>query len=35
MNKFVKFVRNVFIGKLWIKIISAALAVLVVIFLNL
>ncbi len=34
MNGFAKFLKNVFVRKLWIKLISAALAVLVVIFLN-
>ena len=34
MNKFGKFMKAVFVNKLWIKIICAALALLVVAFLN-
>lgn len=34
MNKFGKFMKGVFVDKLWIKLISAAVAVLVVVFLN-
>ena len=34
MNKFGKFMKAVFVNKLWIKIICAALALLVVVFLN-
>ena len=34
MNKFGKFMKGVFVDKLWIKLISAAVAVVVVVFLN-
>ena len=34
MNKFGKFLKNVFIGKLWIKLAAVFLAVFVVLLLN-
>lgn len=34
MNKFGKFLKNVFISKLWIKIIAAVLALFVVVLFN-
>ncbi len=34
MNKFAKFMKSVFVNKLWIKIISALLALFVVVFLH-
>lgn len=34
MNKFGKFMKAVFVNKLWIKLVCAALAVMVAVFLN-
>jgi len=34
MNKFGNFMKNVFVKKLWIKIIAALLALFAVVFLN-